>query len=316
MADVGETNLSTRGSSRWGATARRLRSEQAMGLLFVLPTIALVGLIVFYPILETGLMSFSDVNSLAQREQFNGFDNYKTLFSNPVFLRVLLQTVGWTVAVVGVATLVAMPVAQALNLKFPGRRIARAVLIVPWAASLMINAIIWRWILDGQYSIINGTLMKLHLIEEPIIWLGSEGTAWIAIITVGILVSIPFTAFSLLAGLQSVPGEVYEAAEVDGAGFWSTLFHVTLPLMRPVLVVTTLLNVIYVFNSFPIPWVLTQGAPAYHTDILVTYLYKRAFTEGQFGPAAAMAMLTFVLLLAFSLGFSHLTRERTKGGAR
>lgn len=316
MADIGDTNTSTRASSRWGATSRRLRSEQAMGLLFVMPTIALVGLIVFYPILETGLMSFSDVNSLAQREQFNGFDNYKTLFSNPVFLRVLLQTVGWTVAVVGVATLVAMPVAQALNLKFPGRRIARAVLIVPWAASLMINAIIWRWILDGQYSIINGTLMKLHLIEEPIIWLGSETTAWIAIVTVGILVSIPFTAFSLLAGLQSVPEEVYEAAEVDGAGFWSTLFHVTLPLMRPVLVVTTLLNVIYVFNSFPIPWVLTQGAPAYHTDILVTYLYKRAFTEGQFGPAAAMAMLTFVLLLAFSLGFSHLTRERTKGGAR
>ena len=275
-----------------------------------------MGLIVFYPIVETALMSFSDVNSLAQRQGFNGLANYRSLFSNPVFLRVLLQTTGWTVAVVGITTLIAMPVALALNLKFPGRRIARSVLIVPWAASLMINAIIWRWILDGQYSIINGTLMRLGIIDQPIIWLGSETTAWMAIVTVGILVSVPFTAFSLLAGLQSVPDQLYEAAVVDGAGFWATFFHVTLPLMRPVLVVTTLLNVIYVFNSFPIPWVLTQGAPAYHTDILVTYLYKRAFTEGQFGPAAAMAMLTFLLLLIFSLLFSHFTRERTSGGQR
>lgn len=313
MAVVSETpqsRLWTRAPARI-----RVRSERVLGVLLVLPTLVLVGVVVFYPILETALMSFSSVNSLAQREGFTGLENYRAL-GNPVFLRVLLQTVGWTVAVVGVTTLVATPVALALNQKFPGRRVARALLIVPWAASLMINAIIWRWILDGQYSIIDGTLMKLHLVDAPIIWLGAERTAWIAIIAVGILVSVPFTAFSLLAGLQSVPDDVYEAAVVDGAGFWQTFVHITLPLIRPVLVVTTLLNVIYVFNSFPIPWVLTQGAPAYHTDILVTYLYKRAFTEGQFGPAAAMAMLTFALLLAFSLGFSYLTRERTKAGAR
>ncbi|ABL80933.1 MULTISPECIES: sugar ABC transporter permease [unclassified Nocardioides] len=314
MAITGEAAPRTRVSVRT-RTRAHLRSESLLGVLFVLPTLVLVGVVVFYPILETALMSVSSVNSLAQREGFTGLENYRTL-TDPVFQRVLMQTVGWTVAVVGVTTLVALPVALGLNQKFPGRRIARALLIVPWAASLMINAIIWRWILDGQYSIINGTLMRLQLIDAPIIWLGSERTAWFAIIAVGILVSIPFTAFSLLAGLQSVPEEVYEAAVVDGAGFWSTLLHVTLPLMRPVLVVTTLLNVIYVFNSFPIPWVLTQGAPAYHTDILVTYLYKRAFTEGQFGPAAAMAMVTFVLLLVFSLGFSYLTRERTRAGGR
>jgi multiple sugar transport system permease protein len=177
----------------------------------------------------------------------------------------------------------------------------------------MINAIIWRWILDGQYSIINGTLMKFHLISEPIIWLGSESTASVAIIVVGILVSIPFTSFSLLAGLQSIPDE---AARVDGATFLPTFWHITLPLMRPALVITTLLNVIYVFNSFPIPWVLTQGAPAYHTDILVTYLYKRGFVEGEFGQASAMAILTFLLLLTFSLIFSHVTRDRALGDSK
>lgn len=313
MAVISKSELRSSKPSRWRLPS--LRSESMVGLLFILPTILLVGVIVFYPILETALMSFSKVNSLAQRGAFSGLANYQSLFANSVFFRVVLQTIGWTVAVVGVTTLVAIPVALALNLSFPGRRLARAILIVPWAASLMINAIIWRWILDGQYSIINGTLMKLHLISQPIVWLGSERTAWIAIITVGILVSIPFTSFSLLAGLQSISGEIYEAAMVDGAGFWTTFWYITLPLMRPVLVITTLLNVIYVFNSLPIPWVLTQGAPAYHTDIVVTYLYKRAFAEGQFGPAAAMAMLTFLLLLAFSLGFSRITKERTKVGA-
>jgi len=292
------------------------RSEPVVGLLFILPTVILVGVIVFYPIVETALMSFSDVNSLAQRGGFNGFANYQALLADTVFLRVVAQTVWWTVAVVGITTVVSIPVALALNLTFRGRRFARALLIVPWAASLMINAIIWRWILDGQHSIINGALMSLHLIDQPIIWLGSEQSAWAAIILVGILVSIPFTSFSLLAGLQSVPSELYEAAMVDGAGFWASFWHVTLPLMRPVLVVTTLLNVIYVFNSFPIPWVLTQGSPAYHTDILVTYIYKRAFAEGQFGPAAAMAMLIFLLLLAFSLTFSHITKERAKVGVK
>lgn len=295
---------------------RMPRSEPLVGLLFILPTVVLVGIIVFYPIVETALMSFSTVNSLAQREGFAGLANYEALLSDTVFLRVLAQTVFWTVSVVGITTLISIPVALALNLNFRGRRLARALLIVPWAASLMINAIIWRWILDGQHSIINGTLMRLHLIDQPIIWLGSEQTAWAAIILVGILVSIPFTSFSLLAGLQSVPSELYEAAMVDGAGFWASFWHVTLPLMRPVLIVTTLLNVIYVFNSFPIPWVLTQGSPAYRTDILVTYIYKRAFAEGQFGPAAAMAMLIFVLLLAFSLTFSHITKERAKVGIK
>lgn len=295
---------------------RAHRSEKVMGLLCVAPTMALVVVIVFYPILQTALMSVSDVNSLGQRQAFTGLTNYTTLVGDEVFRRVLWQTVFWTVSVVGVTTAVSFPVALALNERFAGRRVARAVLIVPWAASLMINAIIWRWLLDGQYSIINGTLLRMHLIDEPIIWLGTEKTAWLAIVLVGILVSVPFTSFSLLAGLQSVPEDVYEAAEMDGAGFWSTHIHMTLPLIRPVLVVTTLLNVIYVFNSFPIPWVLTQGSPAYHTDILVTYLYKRAFVEGQFGPASAMAMITFLLLLAFSVGFSYVTRERDKAATR
>lgn len=287
-----------------------------MGLAFIAPTLVLIVAVVFYPIADTILMSFSDVNALAQRTGFNGLENYRALFGDPVFVRVAVQTLVWTVAVVGITTLISIPVALALNLHFPGRRIARTVLIIPWAASLMINALVWRWILDGQYSIVNRLLINLHVIDEPIVWLGSEGYASVAIIVVGILVSIPFTSFSLLAGLQSIPAEIYEAARMDGAGFWRTLRKITLPMLRPALSITTILNIIYVFNSFPIIWLLTQGAPAYHTDILVTYLYKKAFSEGEFGASAAMAVLTFLLLLVCSLLFSRLSGDRDRGATR
>ena len=169
-----------------------------------MPALVLVGVIVLYPILEIVLMSFSKVNSIAQRGEFIGFANYQQFLNDPVFWSVLVQTLLWTIVIVGVTTLISIPVAVALNLQFRGRRFARALLIVPWAASLMINAIIWRWILDGQYSIINGTLMALGIIHEPIIWLGTEFINWVSLLTVGILVSIPFTSFSLLAGLQSI----------------------------------------------------------------------------------------------------------------
>lgn len=290
------------------------RTQTRLAYLFLAPSLLLITAVVFYPIFNTFLMSLSEVNSVAQPTGFAGLKHYVELFTTQLFWRVLGQTGTWTLLVVSITTVIAMPVALALNMRFRGRRLARGLLIIPWAASLMINAIIWRWILDGQYSIINAGLFSLNLIEEPIIWLGEARLAWIAIIFVGILVSIPFTSFSLLAGLQSIPHELYEAARVDGAGFWHAFWSITVPLMRQALTVTTLMNVIYVFNSFPIIWVLTEGGPAYRTDILITYLYKEAFRNGRFGPASAMAVLTFVILLLFSLVFTRLTAEQNHKG--
>jgi len=307
--DMADTPVARR-TARPSLWARIVQARVAY--LLLAPALVLVTAIVFYPIWNTFLMSLSEVNSVAQRTGPAGLKHYVEIFRAPLFWRVLGQTGLWTVSVVVVTTVLAMPMALALNLRFPGRRLARAILIVPWAASLMINAIAWRWILDGQYSIINALLFKIGLIKEPIVWLGSGALGFVAIIFVGILVSIPFTTFSLLAGLQSIPGELYEAARVDGAGFWHTFIHITIPLLRSALTVTTLMNVIYVFNSFPIIWVLTEGGPAYRTDILITFLYKEAFRNGRFGPASAMAVMTFVILLLFSIGFSRLTAESGK----
>lgn len=274
--------------------------RERLAYLFIAPSILLIGAVILYPIANTFLISLSKVNALGNPDGFAGLQNYTNLFSDPVFISVTMRTIEWTLWVVIVTTLISMPTAIALNLRFPGRKIARGVLIIPWAASLMINAIAWRWIFDGQYSIITHTLMQLGIIKQPIVWLGTPKLAFTVIIFVGILVSIPFTTMSLLAGLQSIPSEEYEAGAVDGANFWMTFWHIILPNLRQPLTVTTLLNVIYVFNSFPIIWILTQGGPSFETDILVTYLYKQAFEYSNFGGASAMAVITFVILVIFA----------------
>lgn len=278
-----------------------------MAYLFIAPALILILLVIFYPILNTFYISLNSVNALGNPTGLNGFQNYIRLFSDPEFWSITVRTAQWTFWVVVITTLIAIPTAVALNLRFPGRKLARGILIVPWAASLMINAIAWKWIFDGQYSIITHMLQQLGIINEQIIWLGDPKLAFMIIIFVGILVSVPFTTLSLLAGLQSISNDQYEASAVDGAGFFVTFWRITLPQLRQPLTVTTLLNVIYVFNSFPIIWILTQGGPSFKTDIMITYLYKQAFQYSNFGGASSMAVITFLILVVFAWLFQKLT---------
>lgn len=295
----------SQGQPQIGPSLWKQISQAKLAYLFIAPSILLIGAIILYPIGNTFVISLSKVNALGNADGFAGLENYRQLFSDPIFWSVTVRTLEWTLWVVVLTTLISLPTAIALNLEFPGRKIARGLLIIPWAASLMINAIVWRWIFDGQYSIITYTLLRLGIIKHQIVWLGTPEMAFIVIVFVGILVSIPFTTMSLLAGLQSIPSEEYEAGAVDGANFWMSLWHITLPNLRQPLTVTTLLNVIYVFNSFPIIWILTQGGPSFKTDILVTYLYKQAFEYSNFGGASAMAVITFVILVVIASLFQR-----------
>ncbi|MCD6360845.1 MAG: sugar ABC transporter permease, partial [Armatimonadetes bacterium] len=153
---------------------------------------------------------------------------------------------------------------------------------------------------------INGLLRAWGISDTPPAWLARPDLAFISVIAVGIWVSIPFTSTVLLAGLQSIPDDLYEAALIDGAGVWQRFRHVTLPLLKPVLTVAVVLNVIYVFNSFPIIWVLTEGDPANQTHIIITYLYKIAIREREFGQGYAMALLTFAFLMGFAVIYTWL----------
>jgi multiple sugar transport system permease protein len=193
-----------------------------------------------------------------------------------------------------------------LNDDFHGRALARIIVMLPWAVSLTMSAIVWRWALNGQFGMLNATLFDLGLLHTPVEWLASAETAFPAEIAVGVVVSIPFTTTVLLGGLSALPEDIYEAARIDGATGGQRFRHLTLPLLRPFINIAIVLNIIYVFNSFPIIWVMTQGDPANSTDILVTWLYKLAFRYGRLDVAGALSLVMFAILLAFTIAYAIL----------
>ena len=265
--------------------------------VWILPSIILMAIFILVPIVFVFRMAFSEVSKAGKIKGFIGFDNFAKVVSNPTFLMVLKNTVIWTILVVGLSTLLGFILALIMNNKFKGRKIARAIIVFPWATTLVIQASVWKFIIDTDYGTLNTLLMKIGLISSPINWTPTAGAYFAWEIACGIFVTIPFVCFTVLSGLQSIDGTYYEAATVDGAGYWQKLFKITIPLVRPSLTVSTVLNIIYVFNSFPIIWTMTKGDPANRTDTLVTYLYKLAFYNGKQGLAAAVSVIGFLILL-------------------
>lgn len=274
--------------------------------LMILPSILLALWIIGYPIWDVTRTSLHVVNRFGQLRGFAGTANFEALLADPIFQGAFWRTIVWTVGVVGGTVLLSVPIALILNDDFAGKGLARVIVMLPWAVSLTMTAIVWRWTLNGQYGMLNATLFELGLLTQPVEWLATAEIAFPVEIAIGVLVSIPFTVTVLLGGLSSVPGDIYEAASIDGASPWQRFVNLTLPLLRPFINIAIVLNIIYVFNSFPIIWVLTQGDPANSTDILVTYLYKLAFRYGKIDQAAAMSLVMFAALLLFTVVYAWL----------
>ena len=265
--------------------------------IWIAPSIILMSVFIIVPIFFVFRMAFSKVTRAGLIKGFNGFDNFAEVVSGSAFGGVLWNTVVWTVAVVGLSTLLGFILALILNNEFKGRKIARAVIVFPWATTLVIQASAWKFMINQDYGTLNTLLKTLGIIKQNINWTPTP-EAWFAWeIACGIFVTIPFVCFTVLSGLQSIDSSYYEAATVDGANYWQQLFKITLPLVQSSLTVATVLNIIYVFNSFPIIWTMTKGDPASKTDTLVTYLYKLAFYNGKQGEAAAVSVIGFCILL-------------------
>ena len=265
--------------------------------LWILPSIVLMFIFIIIPIFSVFRMAFSRVTKTGLIKEFIWFDNFTKVLTSDKFLMVLKNTAIWTVAVVCLSTLLGFILALLLNNAFKGRKIARAIVVFPWATTLVIQASAWKFMLDNDFGALNNLLRNLGIISANVNWTPTPA-AWFAWeIACGIFVTIPFVCFTALSGLQSIDDSYYEAATVDGAGYWQKLFNITIPLVKPSLTVATVLNIIYVFNSFPIVWTMTKGDPASRTDTLVTYLYKLAFYNGKQGEAAAVSVIGFVILL-------------------
>jgi multiple sugar transport system permease protein len=274
--------------------------------LLILPSILFAFWIIGYPIFDIASMSVQGVNRFGQTTGFLGAANFAKLFAHPLFLGCLWRTLVWTVFVVGGTVLLSIPIALILNEDFIGRRLARVIIMLPWAVSLTMSGIVWRWALNGEAGMVNASLRQIGIVNQPIEWLATAGTAFPIEIAIGILVSIPFTVTVFLGGLASLPADIYEAATIDGASGRQRLRYLTLPLLRPFLNLVLVLNFIYVFNSFPLIWVMTQGDPANSTDILVTWLYKLAFRYGELGIASALSIVMFLILLGLTVTYAAL----------
>lgn len=264
--------------------------------IWLLPSILLMAIFVVFPIIIVFKLSFSEISKAGIAGGFVGFKNFADAISLPAFKSVMLNTLYWVVSVVGLSTLFGFIIAMVLNQKFVGRKIVRAIIVFPWATSLVIQASIWNYIIKFEYGNLNNILLNLGIIKDAINWRSTYQIEFLWECGVGIFVTIPFVTFCVLSGLQSIDNSLYEAAEIDGAGFWGKLFNITIPLVKPSLTVSTVLNIIYVFNSFPIIYTMTKGAPANKTDTLVTYLYMLNFYDRQKGPATALSVIGFVIL--------------------
>ena len=278
--------------------------------LWILPSILLMGIFVVFPICIVFKLAFSEISKAGVVGGFIGLENFREAVTDPVFPTVMLNTLIWVVSVVGLSTVIGFCVALALNAKFYGRKIARSIVVFPWATSLVIQASIWNYIIKYEYGNLNNVLLNLGIIKETINWRANYHIEFMWECGVGIFVTIPFVAFTVLAGLQSIDNACYEAATVDGASAWQKLCHVTIPLVRPSLTISTVLNIIYVFNSFPIIYTITKGAPANKTDTMVTYLYMLAFYDQEKGPATALSVIGFLILCIVAGGYMFISMRK------
>jgi multiple sugar transport system permease protein len=265
------------------------------------PALLLIGAVLFVPVVRTLIGAFQSYDQLGRVSGWAGFANWRAMLDDPVVPDIAKQTLIWTLAITLIATPISVGLAMILNSRFPGRFLARAIVFAPWAVSFVFVAIVWRFIFDPFYGFFNDALRIVGIDATGKPWLGKPHSAFIAVIWVGSQMTIPFTTIVTLAGLQSIPGDVVEAARVDGASGWRVFRDIILPLLKPILTVATLVNVIYIFNSFPIIWVMTGGGPINSTDTVVTYLYKVAFQNNQYGEGAVLSAMCFLVLMLFSV---------------
>ncbi|MFB4272128.1 carbohydrate ABC transporter permease [Nonomuraea sp. GTA35] len=290
------------------AARRGLRTLEP--LAWVGPAIVLIALVVLWPVVEMIRSSFLEISRLGVVRGSAGFANYEKLFAEKDFADVMVRSVIWVVAVVVLTVLVSLALAQLFNQRFPLRKLARWALIAPWAASVLMTAIIFKWMLDPEVGVINQIRLKLGLIDAmggaAADQLGDASTAMPWLVFVAVFVSVPFTTYALLAGLATIPADVYEAARMDGAGRLRTYWSITLPLLRPALTVAALINVMNVFNSFPIIWAMTHGQPGYSTatSTILMYILKGS----DIGESAAMSVVNFGMVIVLTVIFLRVSR--------
>ncbi|MES4908339.1 MULTISPECIES: sugar ABC transporter permease [unclassified Streptomyces] len=281
---------------------------------FMAPAALFVAVFIYYPMISGSQMAFRNwnLNDLTDTS-WVGIENFRRIFDDPVFYTVLDNTAIWVVASLVPQLVIGFAIALWLRRRFRLRGLYQALIFFPWAISGFLIGILFRWMFNSEFGVVNDLLEKVGLIDEPIPWLAEPKTAMAAVIIANVWYGVTFFAIMILAALQSIPDELYEAAELDGAGKVRTLFQVTIPYIRATLALTVLLRVIWIFNFPDIIFGMTGGGPSNETHIVTTWMITIT-QQGDYGKASALGLVVVALLLVFSVFYLMATRE--KKGAR
>jgi multiple sugar transport system permease protein len=287
-------------------------SPEKSPFFYLLPMIIFMAIMVAYPIGRVFYLSFTQ-NILTRPDlvgAFIGLENYITLFSSAEFWETLGRTAVWTTLSVVGKTLIGFGIAWMLSKDIAFKRFYMLLLMIPWVTPMVVAAVAWRWIYDGQFGMLNYILMQVNILQEPYVWLGNKMSAFIATAVTDMWVGIPFMAMMFLAGLQSISVELLESASMDGASSFQRLIHIVLPIMKPIILVATTLSAIWTFNSFGVIWPLTRGGPVDATQTLIIEAYKRSFGAFDMGMGATVAVVIFFILLMFTILYKRLLMKQ------
>ena len=287
-------------------------SDQSFGTLLISPAAAFLLCLAIYPIVRVlWLGLFAQNLGTALEANFVGLNNYVRLANDGHFFTTLRTSLLFTVVSVALELLFGLAIALLLNAKFRGRGAARAVLLIPWALPTAVLALAWSWIFNDQFGVINDLLHRIGILTRPIAWLGNGPSAILAVISADVWKTAPFMMIILLAGLQNIPGDLYDAIAIDGAGTWKSFRLITLPLLMPSIMLGLLFRAIQSFGIFDLIFVMTGGGPGGATETVAIYIYRTYLRYLDFGYGSAMIVATFaVIALCVAAVYWPLSRLR------
>ena len=279
-----------------------------LGVLLIAPTILVFCAVIVYPLISAIYLGLFSIYTPTMEGEWVGLENYRRLLASGEFWRSLLNNVIWTAGTLSLQLIFGILVALMLHRNLVFRPLARSLVLFPYFLSTVVAVLVWRWLFNDLYGVLNHLFMWAGIVDMPVDWLGTMPNAMISLILVGAWKYFPFVVIAVLARLQSIPDELYEAASIDGAGAWGRFADVTLPQLRDVLIVVVLLRTIWDFKEFDLIYLLTGGGPIIGTQTLPLMVYKEAFALNQMGGASAVAVLMMLVMLLFMV--LYLSRAR------
>lgn len=301
---ITETNTPTARPGLTLATRHNL-----LGLALIAPTVLIFCAVIVYPLISAIYLSFFSIYTPTMEGEWVGLDNFRQLLGSDEFWRSLFNTLVWTIGTLTLQLVFGVLVALMLHQNMVFRSLARSLVLFPYFLSTVVAVLVWRWLFNDLYGILNHLLMWTGFLEMPVDWLGTMPNAMLSLIVVGAWKYFPFVVIAVLARLQTIPEELYEAARIDGAGAFSRFFDVTLPQLRGVLVVIVLLRAIWDFKEFDLIFLLTGGGPVISTQTLPLMVYKEAFSLNQMGAASAVAVSMMLVMLAFMIVYLRKVKD-------